>query len=892
MEFTKEQWNQEKRRRLEEDDQFKFKPSPSGGFQKGICPNCGNSSVWVSAGLKTVKCNHKKSCGWESEVKKLYPDMYKSLCQQYAADPQDPLGQAKVYLAQRGFDSSLVTGWFTQESAYCKSDERYYPTVRFYLDKQANIYWERFIDCNQKHKANFHGKYKGMGWVPPGLDLSICSKHQVWIVEGVFDAISLCQNWVPAIATMSSNNIPDLVLEEFKGKEIEWVIGFDNDPVNPNTGKSAGIEAAKRLKQILDEMGESCRVAFPPYRKDWNDLHREKALTPETIEKAFWRGNLLLASSPEEYGWYLSKKYNHIQVFEFGGRMYGWKPITRDADEEEPAEEDFNSVLASIRLTKISNFGLQYLYCLKNTRTKKTSYFFRIAFPNDPGSCQIELDSSEMGERGPFRKALFRESPGAMYKSDQFWLDIMTEQWFRKKSNIVNVLPWNGYDPSSRCYVFKEVAYDEKGKCYKPNQHGYFDLPDNYKVKPETEIDLHFSDQLNTDWFKDYTTCFAFNGIASLAFWTASLFAEQFRRLKKSFPFLAVVGQPGTGKSTMIEFLWKLYGRDDYEGIPLSDASTKIGFYRFMEQVANLPTVFIEDDEQKKQGKFNFEHFKASYNGRIMRVTGKATQGNETHMPKFRSSIVVGQNAKVEGSQALRERFIELFFDKSGFDQKTLEAALRIEGFETRQICGFRHYLLTRQEKIFPDLIRFYEEGLTELRKLADEKGEPLKNNRVCHTHAVVYGAARIIQTVFPGFNSEMWRRFLFRLVDLAIERQNNVAEDTPLVQLFFETVEYLEDLGEQMDHSANKAFVAVCMPEFAEICGKRQIRYFPDEQQLRRELKNSTYYKFMHSHKKVHSKHTKTKKWCFVFQKPIEKIDFQNGKMRGNEGNHKQASF
>ncbi len=872
MEFTKEQWDREKRKRLEGDGDFNFKSSHSGGYQYGICPSCDERTVWVGAGLVKVQCNHKKSCGWETTVKDLYPGMYKSLCQQYAADPTDPLGKAKVYLGQRGFDLKLIKGWYSQESAKCKSDGSYYPTVRFYLDKEKGVFWERFIDCYQKHKANFLGLYKGMAWIPPNLDLKTCAGHQVWIVEGIFDALSLLQNWVPAIATMSSNNIPSQVLENYRDLDIEWIVGFDNDPITPKSKKRAGLEAAKRLIQVIKDMGEAVLPAFPPYKKDWNDLHRAKALTPDALKESLWRGRKFFASSPEEYGYILSQKFNGIQVFEYAGRMYGWEPISLDIDDDETEDEiEFQSVVHKIKLAKISTFGLKYLFCLKNKRNKRTSYHFRISFPNGQPSYQIELDSSEIGERGPFRKALYRESPGAMFKGDQFWLDVMTEQWFRRKSNIVDVLPWNGYDPSSKCYIFKEVAYDEKGRCYKPNAHGYFDLPNDVKIKPDTEVDLQFAEKLNTDWFNDYVTCFGFNGLASLAFWVASLFAEQFRKVKKSFPFLAVVGQPGTGKSTMLEFIWKLYGRDDYEGIPLSDASTKIGFYRFMEQVANLPTVFIEDDEMKRNGKFNFEHFKASFNGRIMRVTGKATQGNETHMPKFRSSIVVGQNAKIEGSQALRERFIELYFDKTGFNKKSLEAAIRIEGLSTLELCGFRHYLLSHQESVFGQLIERYGKGLEELRTLAEtQKNGPLKNNRIVHTHAVLYGAGTILRKIFNQFDQSMWNRYLDRLVKLAVERQISVSDDTPLVQLFFETLEYLEENGNELNHSSNEDFVAISITQFIAVCGKSQIRYFDDVQQLRRELKNSTFYKFMEANKPTHSSLISKKVKCWIFKKPV----------------------
>ncbi|MCV5398020.1 hypothetical protein OFN24_31885, partial [Escherichia coli] len=66
--------------------------------------------------------------------------------------------------------------------------------------------------------------------------------------------------------------------------------------------------------------------------------------------------------------------------------------------------------------------------------------------------------------------------------------------------------------------------------------------------------------EFTTGWVDDIWTAFGEKGYVALAFWLGSLFAEQIRERDKSFPFLEIVGEPGTGKSTLIEFLWKLAG--------------------------------------------------------------------------------------------------------------------------------------------------------------------------------------------------------------------------------------------------------------------------------------------------------------------------------------------
>jgi len=93
--------------------------------------------------------------------------------------------------------------------------------------------------------------------------------------------------------------------------------------------------------------------------------------------------------------------------------------------------------------------------------------------------------------------------------------------------------------------------------------------------------------------------CFGAKGMAALTFWFGSLFAEQIREMDESYPFLEIVGEAGSGKSTLIEFLWKLLGRSDYEGFDPSK-STHAARTRNLAQVSNLPVVLIESDRENQ----------------------------------------------------------------------------------------------------------------------------------------------------------------------------------------------------------------------------------------------------------------------------------------------------
>ncbi|MDW5308802.1 hypothetical protein R7J43_21845, partial [Acinetobacter baumannii] len=59
-------------------------------------------------------------------------------------------------------------------------------------------------------------------------------------------------------------------------------------------------------------------------------------------------------------------------------------------------------------------------------------------------------------------------------------------------------------------------------------------------------------------WVKDFIDAYGVKGLIGLTAFFGSLYAQQIRKTHKSFPFVELVGEPGTGKSTLITFLWKL----------------------------------------------------------------------------------------------------------------------------------------------------------------------------------------------------------------------------------------------------------------------------------------------------------------------------------------------
>ncbi|WP_183003594.1 hypothetical protein [Achromobacter sp. UMC71] len=89
-------------------------------------------------------------------------------------------------------------------------------------------------------------------------------------------------------------------------------------------------------------------------------------------------------------------------------------------------------------------------------------------------------------------------------------------------------------------------------------------------------------------------------GIAALAYWYGAQCSSGLMHEWTRFPLMQVSGAPGTGKDTLIEFLWKLLGRDCYLGW-MPHKMTASALARNLAENDSRPVVLI-DLEPDAQG--------------------------------------------------------------------------------------------------------------------------------------------------------------------------------------------------------------------------------------------------------------------------------------------------
>lgn len=838
-----------------------------GYLRKGTCPKCGKKEYYTNAAKPFVlRCPRLDKCGHSEHVKEIYSDLFESWSDRHPQQPENPNAAADAYLRDgRGFAIDLLKGWYTQEHYWNPELQIGSATVRFALPGIG--YWERLIDRPQrfgKRKATFRGSYQGTWWQPPNL--SIKAGEDLWITEGIFDAIALIQNGIPAVSALTCYNYPELPLKamavQFADQERpRLVFAFDRG--------RAGEDNTKIFVKRAIAAGWNATAAQPPFnggrKQDWNDLHQDEKLGKEELDEYLYNGALLLAGTPYEKAKLIYRKHGWSSFhFDHNNRLYWWKldvdkqakveSNLSDSEHALPKEQREELILQKANsVTEICNCLPVPLYNLKNEVTDEAWYYFRIDFPHDGPSVKNTFTAGQLTAAAEFKKRLLHIGAGAIWTGSAGQLDRLLSRWtFDIKR--VETIDYIGYSklPAHRAYVFDQVAV-QGDRIVELNDEDYFDLGKLAIKSLSKTLKLDLNTNLKayrTDWFEKFYLCFGARGLVALAYWFGSLFAEQIRERFESFPFIEIVGEPGAGKTTMLELMWKLLGRSGYEGFDPMKAS-QVGFLRSMAQVANLPVVLIESDREhdgdargRPQNAFHWDSLKSLYNGGTLRATGVKSSGNDTYEPQFRAALVISQNAPVQASPAIMERIVHIFLDKSRQSDAGRETALELGRIPAKEVSGFLLKAVTKETQVLEMLEQRQRGYETQIKEAGS------RNQRIQKNYAQVMVMADALSLACPITQSQQ-AEVRQLLVQLALQRETALAKDHPAVEAFWEAYDYLngaadeDGMGGLLNHSRDPKRIAVNLNHFIQLAAERR-QQVPFVDDLKRFLKTSHERKFV----------------------------------------------
>lgn len=858
-------------------------------YRQGICPQCGKKELFTHAeNPRIVKCGRLNKCGYEEHVRDICEDLFKDWSKDFPRTKESPTATADAYLAHaRGFDILKLKGRYTQE--LYRNDIKYpdqvSATVRFALDKET--YWERIIDRPERfgrQKANIVGKIGGKYWSMYSIE-ELEKADEIWIAEGIFDAISLSMSGIIAVSCISSQNYPSDLFDKLTYPKPTIVWAFDND--------NAGRKATLKFHERALEEGLKSTAVLPQSGKDWNDLYEHKLLTGDDIKKYRHYGALHIAETPKEtaklifnYGdgrasqFYFTHKLK-TYWFKLDRAEYdkAYEGYLQEETTQTAIEKAFDD---SAKIEQICNAVLHALYFQRDVLTDTAHYYFQIQ--SDNGIVQETFSPEQLTSKNNFTNRLLSVSAGAWWTGSEKQLQTIAQ---RETEHLkeVKTIDYMGYSQEHQAYIFAKHAV-HNGRVIHINEHDYYRTgKTDLKTLAKSPVITLNDEPFKPDWWHDFYKINGEKGLILLAWWTGSYFAEQIRKMHSSYPFMEFVGQAGAGKSSLIEFFWKLSGRNDHkEGIN-PNSSSMVAVHRTMAQLSNMPVVFIEGDRKtdKAKHKFDWDELKDAFNGQNIRSRGLKTAGNETYEPPFRGSIMISQNDPIQASEAILSRTLHIFVDTKGHSYDKKMIANRLYNIEPSEACKYLTHCLKKEKEI----LETFAETTAEIEKEYHEKGITHTRITLCHAQisAMINAIAKHVLDDIIDLEEICDAQAM--LEQMAQQRINDLSADHKLVQQFWDVYEYLECTTPSAFHlnhyPADNGYIAINLNEIYKVAMKNY-QALPEINEMRDLLKSSRKYKFIEMNKQVKSSNypadeathletnfrNKRNVKCWIFAKPM----------------------
>ncbi|ALF60298.1 toprim domain-containing protein [Psychrobacter urativorans] len=859
-------------------------------LREGRCPDCSKKSLFThSSTPRVVKCGRLNKCGMEVHVKDLFTDLFTDWSATYKQTDISPNAAADAYLNEgRGLSIKPVKGSYSQELYFNRDLNLSSATIRFQLPNGG--WWERIIDQADRfpRKANIKYGYEVKGywwWHPANTQMPT----EIWITEGIFDAIALAEHGIDAVSSISCTNFPEHSLYELKSQyakakhtlpKLVWA--FDND--------KAGKDGIHRCVKAATDIGFDCVAAQAPYEKhrqlDWNDLHEMGRLTPEHIDNYSYFGDLLTATSAMQAAviMYMHTKRTSF-YFEYNYRTWWFELDTKalstcigvekhqvgtylesvsdltDIDEQMP-----EFVKSCSTVTELCNAKLEALYFQRNEITDESWYFMRVSTAK--GDVTTTITGDQLSSPSKFKPRLLSVYAGVFWTGAAGQLDIIMRHQTEALKEV-KTTDFIGYSKELGAYIFNDVAV-HKGKSVAINNQDYFKLG-RLEVKSLANspiMQLNTKDKPSFDWWSKFNQVRGDYGTVVMAWWLGTYFAEQIRGIDRSYPFFELVGQAGAGKSRLLEFLWRLSGREDYEGFDPSKA-TSVAIYREFAQVSNMPIALIEGDRNDQDGKqsyskFEWDQLKDAFNGRSIRSRGVKNNGNDTYSPPFRAAIMISQNEPIQASEAMLTRLLHIRLTREGQTLAGKHIVDELDRIPLDVTSQFMVKAIRNEEAIlqtYKEKVRVYE---------AFYHAAGITHTRIALNHAQIAAMVdclhmHVLEDVMTETQAKTAKSTLIAMSEQRVARLSN---DHPLVEQFWEIYEYMDTLGNcDMNHyPADRKQIAINLPAFYKIAQQEGQR-LPEQTEMKRLLKSSRKHKFIDSNVAVSSAVYKAKTVkCWVF--------------------------
>lgn len=719
-----------------------------------ICPACGCNEAFAYTDKPAfIRCNRGNNCGENTHAKEAYPDIFTALSEKFPATETDTKATARSYIALRGIMPDL----FDFEQGSYTIDGKTYDTVKF---SQDGVTQHRLIDYTKKDKNRTVDSYSGKVYATKSVD----SSDTVFIVEGIFNALSLEQVGHAAIATYSSGSIPKEWLLAHKDKS--FVIAFDND--------TAGKKGARKLVKLCQDNALKFQVAFTPYGKDWNDLLLNGSLDGDAIGRAYWQGKLEFAKSAFE--WFEIYRERHtecnLKVFSFNKRTFIGSTKKTKKDDDAP----------ELAVKQIADCSFKLLHSTvddSDSNRQKMTHVIEIESDRE-GVARFDLDANEITRIDSFKSSVANHRQIFSGSSDD--LNYLASHLFNQKPQPpkLRALSVVGYDDKTQWFVFPKFAYDTQGKRVAVCKDGYFEKAG---VRPFNNFsDVVISNLEPVDVSEVISLIYGAygnKGLLALGFYIATTYSHTIFKHYNFFPFLSLEGSPHSGKSGLSTLLNRITFIDS-EGHTMSKTNTAKGELRKIGQGASIVRALLEG--RTDASRFDYDSILPLYNRNSLYTRATTSQDNRTHDLPLKAAISFVWNHPCFSLKAAKERVISLPFLDRDINDDTLAAWEKLQEFSPEQLAEVGHFLLSNRIHFESQIVQACVSHSKTLR----EQG--IKVTRIADNHAIALaGITCFIELL--GISDDYREGLLHYTTKIAAKKLDNAKTDNPLADLFLETL-------------------------------------------------------------------------------------------------------
>ena len=444
----------------------------------------------------------------------------------------------------------------------------------------------------------------------------------------------------------------------------------------------------------------------------------------------------------------------------------------------------------------ITNFVMTPITSIRNEENNTTIFLYRInnTEKKDPEKL-LQLNADNLVSSTSFKKALLNQGYYVWrgVKADEFNdLFEMLNKKMRRSTEITRLFwqkeygfwAWaNGISTTDGEFI----PCDNTGLVLYKGKYFFIRAASDVRINEASNIEfekqLTYSEKSDNaptlkKWGELMVKVYENEAVIAIAYMLTAVFSDYIFHVQKSLPLLALIGQPGSGKTKLAgSIINPMYSTSKLTPVALNN-STAPGFGDQL-MLMNNGIIFLEEFKNELSGIQTL--IRDIYN----RYGRTRAQTKDLKTPKITSMVVLA-GEQYPNDKALVERIIPLYFSKTEF---TPEESALFHSLKEIEQTTFT-YFISELLKYRNDIVTNYKSTSNEIRKALRQSLSSLAiEDRIIENYATIISVFKIINDRADIFS--FGTKKLMRVAVELIENQNKILNNVGITSNFWTVLEH-----------------------------------------------------------------------------------------------------